>query len=52
MNQPNENQLAQMALELLNRVDLKGVEVPGFLQVRQWLHDKAQPGPEEVNDGE
>lgn len=37
MDQPTPQDMARIALELLNRVDLKGSEVPAFNAVQQWL---------------
>jgi hypothetical protein len=39
----NEQQLAKITLELLKRVDLKGEEVPAYVQVVNWLDTIANP---------
>ena len=41
----NESELAKLALEMLKRVDLKGSEVPAYVEVNNWLNSKVHPGP-------
>lgn len=36
----NETQMASLALRLLERVDLKGSEVPAFVAISNWLNSK------------
>ena len=45
MNQPTESELAQMAMQFLQRVDLKGGEVQAFVAVQQWIASKANGAP-------
>lgn len=42
MNNITEPQIAEMALRFLQRVDLKGSEVPAAATVMQWLELKMQ----------
>jgi hypothetical protein len=46
----NEQQLAQLALQFLTRVNLTGQELEAFVVVRNWLVEKSQPQPEVVID--
>ena len=43
--QPSEAEMAQATLNLLRRVDLKGDEVPFFVQVHNWLQSKVPLNP-------
>ncbi len=43
----NDAQMARLAGEFLNRVELRGSEVPAFTQVKQWLMAKANNIPDE-----
>lgn len=41
MNQHSDQELSQLALKLLQRVDVKGVEVPAAFNVMAWLEQMA-----------
>lgn len=42
--QVNEAELARGALQLLQRANLAGAEVPAFLAISRWLEDVAGRG--------
>lgn len=46
MQQPiDEQQIAAMAIRLLERVELKGAEVPQYVAVSNWLNSKLSVKP-------
>ena len=50
----NEEQLIRAALDLLKRCDIKGGEVPVYVEINNWLQSKLQqsapPTVEAVKD--
>jgi hypothetical protein len=42
----NEQQLAQLALQFFQRVQLQGNEAEAFIAVKFWLQQKATPAQE------
>ena len=48
----NDAQLAQVALQLLDRVQLQGNEVNAFVQVQVWLRQMQQPQAVEAPEPE
>ena len=45
MNKPSEAEMAQMAMQFLNRVQMTGQEADAFMAVRGWLMSKANGAP-------
>lgn len=40
--QPTDARLAQATMKLLERADIKGGEVPMFVQIHNWLQSKSE----------
>jgi len=40
-----DHEHALLCLQMLDRIDLKGSEVPAFVKVRNWLHSKTNGEP-------
>jgi len=45
MNDDIDHEHAMLCLQLLERIDLKGAEVPAFVKARNWLHSKTNGAP-------
>ena len=46
----NESELAKLAFEFLKRVDLKGSEVPAYVEVNNWLTNKINHEPDDTGE--